>query len=377
MFVVSMTDARRKFRIANLTGRGPRRQRFFATLNFDLWTLNFSFALVNQALPFVTVVIPTRPEQAEIPALTASRALDYPREQLELLVARGRQPAVQRNAALKAARGELIYFLDDDSTPQPGNLRRAVSHFSNPEVQLVGGPNLCPPDAPAREQVFAVALASWLAFWPSRARYDAVGRLRETSEKELILCNLVARRDALQAAGGFDESLYPNEENALMDTLQKRGAKLLYDPELVVYRRPRPTLKAFGRMLMTYGRGRAEQFRLHPTAGSLLNWVPPLFCVWLLTFPARYMLVALGGPAARSWGFYPDIAAASAYVLALAIQTAYSSFRHGPKKSLPALPLIFLTPLCYGIGFWRGLFTRLERAGAGPAREVVLEKIDV
>src|SRR5260370_18274628 len=186
MCVVPRTDARRKFRIANLTGGGPRRQRFFATLNFDLWRPNFSFALVNQALPFVTVVIPTRPEQAEIPALTASRALDYPREKLELLVARGRQPAVQRNAALKAALGELIYFLDDDSTPLPGNLRRAVSHFSNPNVQLVGGPNLCPPDAPAREQVFAVALASWLAFGPSRPRCDAARRLPEPSDNELI-----------------------------------------------------------------------------------------------------------------------------------------------------------------------------------------------
>ena len=28
---------------------------------------------------------------------------------------------------------------------------------------------------------------------------------------------------------------------------------------------------------MTYGRGRAEQFRLHPTPGSALNFVPPLF----------------------------------------------------------------------------------------------------
>src|SRR5207245_1452697 len=154
MFVVPMTDARRNFRSANLTGRGPRRQRFFATLHFDLWTLNFSFALVNQALPFVTVVIPTRPVQAEIPALTVSRALDYPREKLELLVVRGRQPAVQRNAALKAARGELIYFLDDDSMPHPANLRRAASHFSNPEVPLVGGPNLCPPDAPNLEGVW-------------------------------------------------------------------------------------------------------------------------------------------------------------------------------------------------------------------------------
>ena len=36
-------------------------------------------------------------------------------------------------------------------------------------------------------------------------------------------------------------------------------------------------LPAFCRMLITYGRGRAEQFRLHPGPGSLLNFIPPLF----------------------------------------------------------------------------------------------------
>src|SRR5207249_11576062 len=127
-----------------------------------------------------------------------------------------------------------------------------------------------------------VALSSWLAFGPSRARYDSVGQARASSEKELILCNLLARRDALQELSGFDESLYPNEENALMDELQKRGGKLLYDPELIVHRRPRATLKAFAKMLLTYGRGRAEQFRSHPTFGSALNFVPPVFCLYLL-----------------------------------------------------------------------------------------------
>ena len=34
--------------------------------------------------------------------------------------------------------------------------------------------------------------------------------------------------------GGFNEALYPNEENALMDELQKRGGKLIYDPDLVL-----------------------------------------------------------------------------------------------------------------------------------------------
>jgi succinoglycan biosynthesis protein ExoA len=240
---------------------------------------------VSDALPFVTVIVPTKPGQAEIPAVTAARAFDYPRDRLEIIVARGKQPAVQRNVAVRAARGELIYFLDDDAIAGGANLRRAIEHFRDTQVQMLGGPNLCPADAPALEQVFAVVLASWLAFGPSRARYDRVGVTRPSGEKELILCNMMARRQAFLDAGGFNEALYPNEENALMDELQKRGAILLYDPDFIAHRRPRATLKAFGKMLFTYGRGRAEQFRLHPTPGSALNFVPPLFCAYLVAAP--------------------------------------------------------------------------------------------
>ena len=322
---------------------------------------------MSNVWPLVTIVIPTRPGQAEIPAVAASRALDYPREQLEIIVARGRQPAVQRNAALKMARGELVYFLDDDSQPKPDNLRKAVSHFSRPDVKMVGGPNLCPPEAPAVEKIFAVALSSWLAFGPSRARYAAVGKLRASSEKELILCNLIARRDALQELGGFDESLYPNEENALMDELQKRGAQLLYDPEFVVYRRPRPTLKAFCKMLLNYGRGRAEQFRLHPTFGSALNFVPPLFCLYLVLLPLLEFV------------FLSPLLAAPlvCYALAVMLQTAASSFKKGFPKSIGALPLLVLTHVLYGVGFWRGLFTKLKPGREQPAGLVQLELVSL
>src|SRR5437588_3281188 len=225
----------------------------------------------------VTVLIAARPEQAKINAVAASRALNYPPEKLEIIVARGKQPSAQRNAGMKAARGELIYFLDDDSVPHRENLTRGVSHFEDRTVKMLGGPNLCPASAPPLEQVFALVLASWLAFGPSRARYTPVRQVRETSEKELILCNLLARRDPMLELGGFNEALYPNEENALMDELQKRGGKLIYDPSVIVDRRPRHSLKAFTRMLLTYGRGRAEQFRLHPTFRSALSFAPPPF----------------------------------------------------------------------------------------------------
>jgi cellulose synthase/poly-beta-1,6-N-acetylglucosamine synthase-like glycosyltransferase len=321
---------------------------------------------VNENVPSITVLIAARPAQAEIKAVAASRALDYPADKLEIIVARGKQPSVQRNAGLKAAHGDLIYFLDDDSAPIPGNLRRAVDHFGDPKVQMVGGPNLCPSEAPLLEQIFALVLASWLAFGPSRARYVAVGEVRATSEKELILCNLLARREAMLELGGFNEALYPNEENALMDELQKRGGKLIYDPQLLVHRRPRSSIRSFARMLMTYGRGRAEQFRLHPTPGSALNFVPPLFCLYLLGLPLLLTLTPIGKVVLVPLAFYALVVVAQAVVLAAGGRVL---------QSLAAIPLIVLTHILYGLGFWRGLFTTLKPRGQQPPPPVVLETV--
>jgi cellulose synthase/poly-beta-1,6-N-acetylglucosamine synthase-like glycosyltransferase len=315
---------------------------------------------VDNSLPTVTIIIAARPDLADVRAIAAARRLDYPPDKLDIILARGKQPSVQRNTALRAARGELIYFLDDDSRPASDNLRRAVEPFKSPEVKMLGGPNLCPSDAPSIEQAFALTMGSWLAFGPSCARYRSVGRPRATSEKELILCNLLARRDAMLELGGFNESLYPNEENALMDELQKRGGKLLYDPEFVVHRRPRHSFAAFCKMLGSYGRGRAEQFRLHPTLRSAPNFVPPLFCLFLALLP-----------------FLPAYFAAvlAAYGAALVVQAAAVL---PPRKWLWIpwiMSLVFVSHVCYGLGFWRGCLTKLRPPPPVVAAEVRLEKL--
>lgn len=295
--------------------------------------------------------------------MAASRLLQYPPHLMEVIVARGKQPSVQRNAAMRAARGDIIYFLDDDSEPHPDNLARAARHFSDSAVEILGGPNLCPPGAPALEQTFALVTSSWLAFGPSRARYCRTGTTRLTSEKELILCNMAARRATLLAHSGFDESLYPNEENALLDKIQASGGKLLHDPDFFVYRNPRPNFAAFARMLLTYGRGRAEQLRVNPTFGSAPNLIPPLFLAYLLVLPIA--LWRFGFIAALPLAFY---------LLALIVDALVLAARAGVARAIAAMPLVFLTHALYGAGFYKGLFTALRDAKS-PSIPVTLETV--
>lgn len=322
--------------------------------------------------PLVSVIIPVHPAKMEARAAAASRLLDYPKDKLEITVVRSTDlatlPSMKRNAAIRAARGELIYFLDDDSIPDPGNLRRAVAHFSDPKVQMVGGPNVCPSDAPAIEQTFANVMGSWLAFGPSCARYRPVGKLRDSSEKELISCNLVSRRGVLLETGGFDEALYPNEENALMDAVLQRG-RLLYDPEMIVHRRPRSNFRSFAKMLFSYGRGRAEQFRLHPTAGSAINFVPPAFCL--------YLLAAVICVAARLVPAWLGLAPLALYLVAVCIQGIAVMTRTGFLAGLRALPLLALTNILYGAGVLRGLFSKIAHVKPGGATDIRLETVPV
>ena len=323
--------------------------------------------------PLVSVIIPVHPAKTEARSAAASKLLDYPREKLEIIVVRSTDlatfPSMKRNAAIRAAKGELIYFLDDDSVPLPGNLKRAVAYFSDPKVQMVGGPNICPDDAPTIERTFANVMGSWLAFGPSCARYRSVGKLRESNEKELISCNLVSRRNVLLESGGFNESLYPNEENALMEAVQKHG-KLLYDPEMIVHRRPRSNLKSFARMLYSYGGGRAQQFRLNPTMGSFINFVPPAFCLYLVALLIfSFILPPL-------WSLALSIPL-SLYLLAVLVQSFAVMARTSFMAGLRALPLLALTNIFYGAGVLRGFFSKIAQVKPGGATDIRLEMVPV
>ena len=120
-------------------------------------------------------------------------------------------------------------------------------------------------------------------------------------------------------------------------------------------------------MVMTYGRGRAEQFRLHPTFGSTLNFIPPLFLVYLLALPFTALLPSRVGKIA--------LVPLALYAVVVLLQVAVLATGGQILKSLAALPLIVLTHLLYGLGFWHGLFTSLKPPDKRPPAPVVLENV--
>jgi cellulose synthase/poly-beta-1,6-N-acetylglucosamine synthase-like glycosyltransferase len=295
----------------------------------------------------VTIIIPVKPD-GKVAALEALKKLKYPAEWFEILVAEGTCPSRQRNLAAREAQGDLLYFLDDDSRPFPDALHRCVAAFRDEAVAVVGGPSLTPAGDTLPQRLFGVALSSLFGAGAMRNRYRATGSLRRTTEKELILCNLAFRRELFLRADGFDERLYPNEENELLDRIAASGNTLLHDPAIAVERSQRPTLAAFMRQMFGYGRGRAQQTLL-AGPGSLVSFAPLLFVCYLLFLPLL--------SAAPLWNV--PLLAYTALVVIFSLVAAVGS---GRLESLLLLLLFPLMHCCNGTGLLWGF------AGGKPMR---------
>ena len=299
-------------------------------------------------MPDFSIIVAHRPHEA--PVLTPQLLDDLGWQDAELVHVAGNLPSYQRNRAAAAARGRYLYFLDDDSLPDPGNLDRLREIFAvRDDAAAAGGPSLTPAGDGVQQHAFGHVLGSfWGSAW-MRSRYHRSGNRRETDDRELILCNLAFRRDRFLESGGFDTTLYPNEENDLLDRLRDRGWVLIHDPDITVGRSQRPSFRAFCRQLFGYGRGRAEQLRRNFRPANLPLFVFLGFPLYLLALPLLLTLAPWTAiPLGLHWGL--DLLAS----LPLCCRR--------PTAFLLAVPAFFLCHLLYGAGMWRGLCGRFRSA---------------
>jgi cellulose synthase/poly-beta-1,6-N-acetylglucosamine synthase-like glycosyltransferase len=308
------------------------------------WIWKAVVAYLEVLIIKISIIIPIGPNKSADSIISSLNGLDYPKKDMEILVVEGTQPAKQRNEAIAKANGEVLFFFDDDVTVEPDIIKKMLKHYEDNKVAIVGGPNLTPKSDSFIQKCFGYVMESSFGTAGMHNRYKADGIAREATEKDLILCNLSARKSVLEKEGAFVESLYPNEENELFNRLQANGHKLIYDPEAIVYHSRRSSVKAFIKQNFNYGRGRMEQSLIQPSSFKILFVAPTIFTLYLVLLPLIKNKIYL-------------IPLFLYLLLSVAIGIKISWSKKDPKL-LPLLPWMFsLVHVPYGLGFVYGLFS--------------------
>ena len=142
-----------------------------------------------------------------------------------------------RNSGLKAANGDILFFIDDDCRAAPGWASVLLRPFcSDPSVLGVAGAVLVKDCGP-------IGYAEHILGFPGgglRSLHGARGRTVPT--RHLSTCNCAYRRTSLEQIGGFPEETPWGGEDAVVAERVSAIGPCLFAPEAQVYHRTRDDL---------------------------------------------------------------------------------------------------------------------------------------
>jgi succinoglycan biosynthesis protein ExoA len=309
-------------------------------------------SLTNPELPAVTVVMPARNEEETIAAAIDS-LLDQAYEgPLDIVVAvapssdrtldiltgiaatnervtvvdnpAGVTPA-GLNAAIATATGDVIVRCDAHAEIPAGYVTAAVETLKETGAVNVGGVQHAIGISPMQR---AIAAAMSNPFGVGDARFHMGG---EPGFVDTVYLG-VFRRDALDAVGGFDETLARNQDYELNYRLRQAGGGVYFDPSLQVTYRPRSTLRGLWTQYYEYGRWKRVVMRHHPGSARWRQFVAPAFIVGL----------GLSGLAAVTGHRKLAAIVPGSYAAATITATLVELARNGDRAAL-LLPAVFPT----------------------------------
>ena len=190
-----------------------------------------------------------------------------------------------RNIGIKNINSDYIYFLDDDTFIDKNNIKIITDKLIKyPFIEIIGGPNLTPNLSSRFQKLTGILLASFLVSYKMNARYFPKGKDRLTNDIELILCNLVIKKDLfIKYNLKFNKLLHYNEENLLLEQLKKQNVEMLYSPDLTVYHHRRKSLKNFLEQIYNSGKGRGIMSVMMPSSIKIFFFFPTLFILYLIS----------------------------------------------------------------------------------------------
>jgi cellulose synthase/poly-beta-1,6-N-acetylglucosamine synthase-like glycosyltransferase len=202
---------------------------------------------------------------------------------IKIIPSREPTPAFKRNLGVKAAKGEILAFLDDDSYPVRDWLKNALKVFTEDNsVAGVCGPTLTPPTDNIYQKASGWVWASWLGAGGAGVYRNRVMPRREVDDFPSV--NLLVRKKDFDAVGGFDIKHWPGEDTKLcLDLTKKLGKKIIYDPEVLVYHHRRPVLLPHLKQISRYALRRGFFAKKFPETSFRLGYlIPSLFAYGLI-----------------------------------------------------------------------------------------------
>lgn len=346
--------------------------------------------------PLVSIVLPCRNEQGYIQdCLQSILRQELPPGGLEILVADGmstdgtreclQQLAAEHpqirvldnpgrivstglNAAIRAARGEVIVRMDAHTTYAPDYVQRCLAVMRETGADNVGGP------AQTTAQTFmerAIRAVFHSAF--------AVGGARSHQGSYKGYVDTVTygcwRKELFERIGYFDEEMVRNQDDEHNLRLVRAGGTIYQSPSIRSWYHVRGSLRALFRQYMQYGYWKVLVIRKHRLPASWRHLVPGAFVGGLV-------LLAVTGL------FWPPAAWAAmglaAWYMAAVLAAAFVVAARAQWTLFPVLPAVFSCfHVGYGYGFLRGLvdfvllknapetkFVRLTRERSGKTGSV-------
>ena len=156
-----------------------------------------------------------------------------------------------RNVGMRASKGEIVAYIDDDAIPDPQWLTYLAQTFLTTDHAGVGGPNI-PPESDG-------PIAECVANSPGGPVHVL---LTDKIAEHIPGCNMAFRKAALEAIDGFDARFrIAGDDVDLCWRIQQQGWTLGFSPAAMVWHHRRNSVKAYWKQQLNYGK--AEGYLEH------------------------------------------------------------------------------------------------------------------